>query len=1473
MSSTWKTVRVFISSTFRDMQAERDWLVKRVFPALRQRLEPHRIHLVDIDLRWGITRQQADNDQVLGLCLQQIDECHPFFLGLLGGRYGWVPSKFPAEVGTRYGLTQAHTGKSVTELEILHGVLNDPAMHGRALFCFRADSFLHAIKEKEKRRVYVEVPTRDELNELGWRKAKQRSQGHRQQLEELKKRIRSLSPPMPLFDGYPCQWNPTLPDPVSKTPGRLDGLKEFGNWVIEKLEQAILHAPELQEHLAGTRAATRDELAEERDFHKQFIENRTRIYIGRQRLQDELKAFITGSETKPCLVTGPSGSGKSAALAKFCQTFQNEISSGLHPSSFIIQHFAGASPRSTSLREMLRRLCAELKDTLKLEDEIKQEIRELSDQFREFLAKVPEKLPKGHRVLLVLDALNQLDETDNAHSLYWLPTQIPPAVRLMVSCIDDPDRPDQPALAAMRRHTPHEIKVGLLTDDERLGIVREIPSVAAKTLDEAQVRLLLDNEATRNPLFLLVALEELRGFGSFEELNRKIAALPQTGDTLTAIFQQVIRRLGEDFNAVTVKEVLTLLACSRRGLSERELLDLLEGGHVRIEESAGDLFPILRQLRPYLQSRSPLLGFYHRHLAKATDQEFFNSNDNQRLAGHQRLAEYFHGQDYFFESLEAQRERAMRLPPTPRPANVRKVDELPWQRLEAARHSEKWTEIEKLFTDLFFLEAKAEGRMIFELVGDLAAAAVLLPKARRHHDVFQSFQKALAFDAEFLNRHPTTLLQCLWNTCWWHDCPEAAANYDVTKLPDKASPPSWLREIWQEHFRGPPRMHVFPPRWERNTFSLHQLLNAWKTTKESITPQFLWLRSLRPPEASLESSVLQVFRGHSKPISGLEVSSGQALAASCSEDPSIRIWDLCSDRGLFLFPASRHVPLCVAFLPKSQLIVVGHDAHDNDPNLTLWDANRGEQLATMHFGRFPIRSIAVNESGCQICLGLDNGEFHFVDSTSWKVVCVIKKGAHSTNACQYSHDGTGIVTASDFKASTLTRWDIRTWANIFTAQGHGNTINAIAMSADGTLVASASSDYTIKLWNADTGQLVRCLLGHTFGVCCVAISADNKLAASGSSDRTVRIWEISTGATLVIHRPHDDRVTHINFLGSGERFISASEDGTVCVCSTFFDRPHFNLIGHKSLDETWGRQVGYAQVIQCVGFSPDGRHVATGSLDGTARLWDVARRIPLGSLEGHTGWVTSVAFSFNGTQLATSSFDGMVRVWNISKFEVQHCCQGHTKRVDVVTFSPVGSVIASGSLDKTVCLWNSQTGNQMAVLRGHEWGVACLAFSSDGRWLASGGALYDHSIRILDIATGEEILYLSDLRCVLVELRFSADNTRLACVFVDLPGDCTMVDSYRLNKRVVVWSVPTGECVSTTEGNESVAALLDGVEKYPWRAERRAAEIVVESGQEDEPAASFAATPFKVAVSPSGRAWAAIYRNHLSVIELEGKLE
>lgn len=86
-ATDWKTVRVFISSTFRDMHAERDHLVRFVFPRLREQLLRRRIHLVDVDLRWGVTGDQ----DAFELCMDEIDRCHPRFIGILGARYGWIP--------------------------------------------------------------------------------------------------------------------------------------------------------------------------------------------------------------------------------------------------------------------------------------------------------------------------------------------------------------------------------------------------------------------------------------------------------------------------------------------------------------------------------------------------------------------------------------------------------------------------------------------------------------------------------------------------------------------------------------------------------------------------------------------------------------------------------------------------------------------------------------------------------------------------------------------------------------------------------------------------------------------------------------------------------------------------------------------------------------------------------------------------------------------------------------------------------------------------------------------------------------------------------------------------------------------------------------------------------------------------------------------------------------------------------------
>ena len=136
-----RVIRVFVSSTFRDMQAERDELVLKIFPQLRRLCEERGVTWGEIDLRWGITEEQSQRGEVLPICLEEIRRCRPYFIGLLGERYGWIPEAIPAEVLEHEPWIREHADgadkKSVTELEILHGVLNNPEMADHAFFYFR----------------------------------------------------------------------------------------------------------------------------------------------------------------------------------------------------------------------------------------------------------------------------------------------------------------------------------------------------------------------------------------------------------------------------------------------------------------------------------------------------------------------------------------------------------------------------------------------------------------------------------------------------------------------------------------------------------------------------------------------------------------------------------------------------------------------------------------------------------------------------------------------------------------------------------------------------------------------------------------------------------------------------------------------------------------------------------------------------------------------------------------------------------------------------------------------------------------------------------------------------------------------------------------------------------------------------------------------------------------------------------------
>ena len=524
-----REIRVFLSSTFVDLDEERSALI-RLFDKIRYDVKKRDVYLSVVDLRWGVTEEECKEGKVISVCLNEIENSHPFFIGLLGNRYGYAPSeqdlRTNPELVERYPWIKSDidAGLSITEIEMQYGALRQSGETDAAFFIKTSNDKddnprLTKLKEKIFKQDIYEVSSFGSIEELC------------EKVETAVYRIVDRHFPVKAFD---LRWSQSA-----------------------------------------------------------YLSDFTRFYICNPDAYSALDSFVQRDNERYMMITGESGVGKTALVA-------NWIRERSTPNISIISYFIGDSISGTSKQGILNTVYLALKDTLQDDfsfdgvSHSKEDIEVLLDRHCE----------TGRKLVIVIDALNQLLKQDKDSLFEWFPI-IPVGVKVIFTTIED-----DPFLKVFSRlHRVYHLNP--LERQTRKEFIVSYLRPYGKKLSPSQLGRILDDHQNENTLVLKTLLNELICYGSYQHLDERIDYY-LAADSFMDFFDKVLARLEQDYsrNQDIVKTVLSLVYLSKEGLSEEEIL-----GITRFREIDWRLF--FCAFYGNFITKKGLLSFSHQAIAQA----------------------------------------------------------------------------------------------------------------------------------------------------------------------------------------------------------------------------------------------------------------------------------------------------------------------------------------------------------------------------------------------------------------------------------------------------------------------------------------------------------------------------------------------------------------------------------------------------------------------------------------------------------------------------------------------------------------------------------------------------------------------------------------------------------------------------------------------------------------------------------------
>jgi len=1366
-----KAFRLFISSTFLDFGEERRLLQEKVFKRLQAHCAKEGYGFRAVDMRWGVNDDAQLNQRTAEICLGEVIEAKgypaPNLLILIGDRYGWVPLPFAIArdefAAVRDWLLAQGQSDAVADLDSVYALDENHLAPGGLAAAGKDLIGAYTLRSREDELAELKAPEAWASVEVRLRGALQNAardlyaNGHLRDAElkkytlslteqEIRKGLDRLAASDGPATANSIAWlrtTETTEPPVRALADAVQRALPDGNVLraelqlgsdgyrdhfVEQITARLIAAISAQIADFKAREEAPDfALQTERAIHNAFAEERLRVFVGRDSNRSAIAAHISGDARYPLVLTGISGSGKTALMAQ----------AAADAKGVVVQRFVGASASSANQRSLLISVIEDLAalGVVSMPPQWDHDENSFANQVRDLLSALDQP------VVIFIDALDQLRAP---YRSMWLPPQLHSNVKLIVSVLDDEAfAAERVVVQGLRRSLPAEAFVAIepLSGKDGSEILAGLKREAQSGLTERQEVYILEQftAAGASPLYLRIAFAIARRWRSADSPR-----VPSLAGDVTALVGQFLEELSSvhHHEPALVRKTLGLIAAARDGLSESEVVAVLSRDTEVMAAVSSERFGayterlpdsvwvrLKRSLAALLVEKGeegePLISFFHRQVAEVVRTRFY---EPEKTALHTALAAYF----------DPPAKQAGSNPPWTRRGFI----ELPFQLFHAGMRAR----LDALLTDPAWIDRK---------IGALDGATEIVVDYERFANPDDPVQpligRTLRLASVVLARDPKQALPQLHGRLLSAGAPDDLLAALVARMPGgafyetrPALTPATGAEVarLEGHSHRVSALAVLPD-GRLASGSLDHSIRIWDLANFSEDSRLV------PGDG----------RHYQRGVLSLAVLDDGRLAYA-RQDLLVRLWDTqrCAEPSASVGKFTDKNDLGAQNLPLAVLsdgrfaMGVGHNIH-------VWDTAAGIETSRIAAGEFVATLAALPDgglaSGCgktvrlwDIESGIESGrlEGHPEEVTAlallpdgrlasgcgrtksynwdnsirvWDVndhreVAQLRGHSAMVTALTALPDGS-LVSASNDRSIRV--WDVMQGEETARLEGHSSWVNSLAILPSG-FIASGSQDCTIRIWNHKAGSTKR-FAGHKSAIRSISVLDENTIAtASGEFDTSIRIWDASSKDEVNRIEGRDGWVYALTKLPGG-RFASGTSHAVITIWDTLTGSEIRRLAGH------------HGDSVTALAALPDGR-LASGCEDGGILLWDTDKGTPNARLVDTGVGITALIVLKDG-RLVSGSNDGIIRIWDVGRQCVISRLYVRGRGVALAELQDGRIVVGS---DGKIRLWDGDTGSSPVALLG---GYGPLATLRDGNLVSAD----DKSVRVWDIASACELAKLS----------------------------------------------------------------------------------------------------------------------------------